>query len=64
MIRCGAIVENYEQRENLLQCLEILGVQPCVYKYSICMFVSENDERADKLIELFEQYPRHEIHYE
>lgn len=64
MIRCGAIVENPEQRENLLHCLSILGVQPCIYKDSVCLYVPENDDRAEKIIELFEQYTRHEIHYE
>ena len=42
MIRCGAIVENPEQRENLLHCLSILGVQPCIYKDSVCLYVPEN----------------------
>lgn len=64
MIRCGAFIENPEQRENLRKCLNILGVEPCIYKDAVCMSFPETDVRADKFIELFEQYTRHEIHYE
>lgn len=64
MIKLVAVVENPEQRENLRKCINILGVAPCIYKDVVCMHCPEQDVRADKFIELFEHYPRHEIHYE
>ena len=64
MIRLVAVVENPIQRENLRQCLNILGLQPCIYRDVICMYCPDEGEKTEKFIELFEQYARHEIHYE
>lgn len=64
MIRLVAVVENPDQRENLRQCLNILGVAPCIYKDVVCMHCEDDGEKTEKFIELFEQYTRHEIHYE
>lgn len=64
MIKLVAIVENPQQRENLRQCINILGVAPCIHKDVVCMHCSEQDVQMDKFIELFEQYPRHEIRHE
>lgn len=63
MIRLVAVVENPEQRENLRKCLNILGEVPCIHKDLVCMSCNEQDVKAEKFIELFEQYARHEIHY-
>lgn len=64
MIRLVAVVENPDQRENLRQCLNILGVVPCIYKDVVCMDCDEQDSRTEKFLELFEQFKRHEVHYE
>lgn len=54
MIRLVAVVENPEQRENLRQCLNILGVAPCIYKDVVCMHCEDDGEKTEKFIELFE----------
>lgn len=63
MVKCVAVVENPEQRENLRKCLNIVGVAPCIYKEVVCVSFNETDVQADKIIEIFEQYPRSEIRY-
>lgn len=63
MVRCSAVIEHPKQRENLRQCLNILGIVPCIYKDVVSVSFDSEDAGADKFIELFEHYSRHEIHY-
>ncbi len=64
MIKCTAILDNPLQRDNLCKCIEILGGVPNINKEAVSVTLSRDDARADKFIELFEQYVRHEVHYE
>jgi hypothetical protein len=59
-IVCTAVVENPQQRENLCQCVEILGGVPKCSGNTVCV---EYDEgiNTGKFIELFEHYITHEI---
>lgn len=61
MIKCKAIVENPEQRENLCECCVILGVKPTVMRDTVSVSFKEKYKKAEELICLFEQYVRHEI---
>lgn len=63
-ITCTAIVENPQQRNNLCECIEILGGVPSINKEAVSVTLSRDDAKAEKFIELFEHYVRHEIHYE
>lgn len=56
---CTAIVENPQQRDNLCQCIGILGGVPIVGNDAVN--VEYEGVNAEKLIELFEHYVRHEI---
>ena len=58
---CTAVLDNLLQRENLCQCIEIVGGVPIVARNTVCVEYSGDDQVAEKLIELFEQYCRHEI---
>lgn len=58
-IRCEAIVENPMQRENLKQCIIILGGKPEVANDKVS--VEYEGEKQETIIELFEHYTRHSI---
>lgn len=58
---CAAVVENPQQRENLYQCIEILGGVPTVGNNTVCVEYEGENAKAEKFIELFEHYVRHEI---
>lgn len=65
-IICVAVVDNELQRQNLIQCIEILKCTPKVInnttvQVSVDCENGKNSEQAEKLIELFEHYWRHEI---
>ena len=62
-LKCCAVIENPAQRENLLECLNIIGVVPHVaYDTVYAVYEGEKtDRKADQLISLFENYTRHEI---
>lgn len=65
-IICVAVVDNELQRQNLIQCIEILKCAPKVInnttvQVSVDCENGKNNEQAEKLIELFEHYWRHEI---
>lgn len=64
ILRLIAIIENPDQRENLRQCINILGEAPCIHRDSVCVTLPSDDARAEKFIELFENYTRHKIQYE
>lgn len=63
MLRLIAIIENPDQRENLRHCINILGEIPCIHKDSVCVTLPRDDARAEKFVELFENYTRHKIQY-
>ena len=65
-IICVAVVDNELQRQNLIQCIEILKSTPKVInnttvQVSVDCENGKNSEQAEKFIELFEHYWRHEI---
>lgn len=65
-IVCVAVVDNELQRQNLIQCIEILKGTPEVInnttvQVSVDCENGKNREQAEKLIELFEHYWRHDI---
>lgn len=60
-LKCVAVVDNALQRENLCQCVNILEAVPVIHKDTVRVEVDYPSPKAEKLIELFEQYTRHEI---
>ena len=58
-IICTAVVDNPQQRENLCDCVKILGGVPQLSGDTVC--VEYEGENVDKFIQLFEHYVRHEI---
>lgn len=56
---CTAVVENPQQRDNLKECVQILGGVPNEAGDTVC--VEYEGDNAEKFIELFEHYVRHEI---
>lgn len=56
---CEAIIENPAQRENLRQCINILGGVPVIHRDKIV--VDYEGEKIDAMVKLFEQYVRHRI---
>ena len=59
---CSAVLEDDRQRENLCQCVNILGGTPCISGNTVCVEYSGSETTVDKYIELFAQFPTHEIH--
>lgn len=60
-LRCIAVVENPLQRENLCQCIGILNATSSMNGDTVRVEVDYPSPQAEKLIELFEHYTRHEI---
>lgn len=58
---CTAVVENPQQRDNLKQCIGILGGVPNEAGDTVCVEYEGEYAKAEKFIELFEHYVRHEI---
>lgn len=58
MVRCIAYVDA-AQRDNLVQCISIIGGKPVVHKDQVT--VEYSGEKEALMIELFEHYTRHEI---
>lgn len=58
MVRCKAVVQE-AQRENLIECINILGGVPVIHRDEVSVEYSGDKEAT--MIELFEQYTRHEI---
>ena len=56
---CSAVVDNPQQKENLCRCVEILGGVPKCSGDTV--YVEYEGHNAEKFIELFEHYVRHEI---
>lgn len=58
---CTAMVEDERQRANLVECVKVLGCKPQISNDTICVEYEGSALPADKLIELFAQYPFHGI---
>jgi len=58
---CTAVLENEPQRNNLRQCIGIIGGKPDVSGETVCVEYEGSSNVAQKFIELFEQYVTHEI---
>lgn len=58
---CIAILDNRIQKDNLCDCIKILGGKPEVYQGVVRVNVEYPSGLADKLVRLFENYWRHEI---
>lgn len=58
---CSATIEDERQRENLCTCVNILGGAPSISGNTVRAEYSGLRTTADKYIELFSNYPSHEI---
>lgn len=56
-IICSAIVENDAQKENLCECIKILGGVPEVCENVVSVECEGSAKNMSKFICLFEQYP-------
>lgn len=56
-----ATVDNPQQRDNLCECIEILGGVANTSFSDVVLEYEGSKEECEKFIELFEQYPRHGI---
>lgn len=59
---CAAVCEDARQRENLCQCVNILGGVPLITGNTVS--VEYEGTLISKFVELFEQYPTHEIRFQ
>ena len=64
LVYAVATIDNPKQRENLCECIEILGGKPNVAFSDVVLDFNGSKEQCDKFIELFEQFPRHGIYTE
>lgn len=60
-IICTAVVEDERQRDNLCECVGILGGKPNVSGDTVSVEYNGPVRTASKYIELFEQYATHGI---
>lgn len=60
-IICTAVLDNDMQKDNLAQCVRILGGVPTVNRSTVCVEYDGSPSKAEKFIKLFEQFSRHEI---
>lgn len=58
MVRCEVTIDNEFLKQNICDCIRILGGEPVVIGDNVSVTVSENQ---DKMIELFEQFGDHSI---
>ena len=58
---CIAILDNNAQKENLCQCIRILGGEPMVNHDVVTTNAPYPSDLASHLMLLYEQYWRHEI---
>lgn len=58
---CTVVIEEPQQRDNLCRCLDIIGVEPDVKGNTIYAEYEGERETAQKLMDLFQQYPFHGI---
>lgn len=60
-IICSAAIENEKQRDNLFDCIKILGGMPMVEGNVVSVEYMGDDMKASKIIALFEEYPDHAL---
>ena len=60
-VTCSATIEEQLQRENLVQCANIIGVSPVILGDTVFADYDGDVKTADKLMELFQQFPFHGI---
>ena len=60
-VSCSATIEEQLQRENLVQCANIIGVSPVILGDTVFADYDGDVKTADKLMELFQQFPFHGI---
>lgn len=58
---CTAVVEDERQRDNLCECVGILGGKPQISGNTVCIEYEGPERTATKYMELFEQYPTHGV---
>ncbi|MDO4527039.1 MAG: hypothetical protein Q4B87_03045 [Candidatus Saccharibacteria bacterium] len=56
-----AVVEEPLQRENLVQCIEILGGTAKIKGYVVTLECKGDKSQNDKFTSLFKQYPHYKI---
>lgn len=60
-IYCEAHIIEPELRENLADCIKIIGGEPKETNGSVWMSYEGKPDNCHKFVELFEQYGRHAI---
>lgn len=60
-VTCTAIVEEPKQRDNLCECIEIIGGYPDVVGNTVFAEYDGESKKAHRLMSLFKQYPFHGI---
>lgn len=58
---CTAMVDDDRSRQNLCECVKILGQRPQVSGKTVCVDYDGLNRTADKLVDVFSQFPCHEI---
>lgn len=58
MVYCEVTVHEEKLRENLIQCVKILGGDPLVVADKVSVTTDKNE---DKMVDLFEQFLNHSI---
>jgi len=59
-----ATVDNKQQRDNLVECITILGGKPDTSFCDVILEYEGTKDECDIFIKLFEQYHRHGIYTE
>lgn len=60
-IVCTAVVDDERQRNNLCDCVKILGGMPTVAGNTVSVEYMGDDMRASQMVTLFEEYANHEL---
>lgn len=55
-------IDNPQQKDNLIQCMKILGGNPRSELSDVVLDFEGTKEQCEKIIELVEHYPRHGIY--
>lgn len=58
---CTATIDDERLRDNLCDCVKILGGMPMVDGNTVRVEYLGDDLRASKMAELFEEYSNHEL---
>ena len=60
-VTCSAIVDDSRKRDNLCECIEIIGAEYTANGNTVYADYTGEKETGQKLISLFSQYPVHGI---